>query len=374
VSEKPRASGLRSAREAFLRADYDMCVGLLSARRGIERDLLLARCYVRMNRLDDAERVLAASRGQGRSMWASLMAQLLIRRGDTVAASTYLDRALAASPNDQERSEAQYLRALLEWTAMRRDNAERILDSEQFGSFSGNAESLRGWLSIAKGDYASALNSLEGAVKLFGSDIYLECNALRTASNLAREMYMPAVMARVLHRVQRIEWTPYLQVPRFYIMRSAAWFRAIDGEYAEAMRQFHEIAALNIADPWRLYTYCDRAYFSFVLGEDINGWATAEEALALADLGVMHRWRDRRVALRREPLCDSPAARRTAILETLQSAHAEGPADARGDVGGAVGGRMGRVHGGTAREGLGKSDRGGRALQSRVFDLPAHRV
>lgn len=283
MSEKPRVSGLRSEREAFLRADYDTCAGLLSARRGIERDLLLARTYIRMNRLDDAERVLGASRGQGRSMWASLKAQLLIRRGETAAAGQFLDRALEAAPSDQERCEAQYLRALLEWTAMRRDNAQHILDTEQFGSFAGNAESLRGWLSIAKGDYASALNSLESAVKLFGSDIFLECNALRTASNLAREMYMPAVMARVLHRVQRIQWTPYLQVPRFYIMRSAAWFRAIDGEYGEAMRQFHELAALNIADPWRLYTYCDRAYFSFVLGEDINGWATAEEALALAD-------------------------------------------------------------------------------------------
>ncbi|MGH7737423.1 MAG: hypothetical protein ACREMP_06100 [Candidatus Tyrphobacter sp.] len=166
---------------------------------------------------------------------------------------------------------------------MRRDLAASILDEGDFGALSGGAESLRGWLAIAKGDYAAALTHLEAAAKLFGSDVYAECNVLRTAANLAREMYMPSVMARVMHRVSRIEWTPYLQVPRFHIMRSAAWFRAMEGDYGGAMRMLGEIASLDIPDHWRLYTFCDRAYFSFVLGEDVNGWVTAEEAMALAD-------------------------------------------------------------------------------------------
>ncbi len=283
MSEKARSAGLWSAREAFLRADYDTCAALLAARRGIERDYLLARCYIRMDRFADAERVLGASRGKDRSTWASLLAHSHFRRGDVAGARPLLDLADARATNDAERDEARFLRAFLEWIDLRREESATLLSTGTFGPFEGNAESLRGWLSIAKGDYAGALGQFENAIKLFGSDLFLECNALRTASNFAREMYMPAVMSRVLHRVSRIEWTPYLEVPRFHIMRSAAWFRAIDGEYGDAMRHFHELAALNVSDPWRLYTYCDRAYFSLVLGEEINGWATAEEALALAN-------------------------------------------------------------------------------------------
>lgn len=283
MSEKPRAAGLRLAREAYLRADYDTAAALLSARRGIERDFLLTRCYIRMGRFADAERVLISSRGKERATWSTLAAQARMRSGDITGAHPYIETALRRASNDDERGEARYTLALLEWMNLRRDRAAEILDQGDFAASAGNAESLRGWLAIAKSDYAGALAHLESAVKLFGSDLYLECNALRTASNFAREMYMPSVMSRVLHRISRIEWTPYLEVPRFHIMRSAAWFRAIDGEYGEAMRHFHELASLKVADPWRLYTYCDRAYFSLVLGEDINGWATAEEALALAN-------------------------------------------------------------------------------------------
>lgn len=270
------------AHDAYLHADYDACVAMLHDRRSIKRDFLLARAYLRMRRHADAESVLRSSRGKRRSTWAALMGAARARQGDSLTAQALLGDALGRAKTDEERAEARYQQALLHWMNGQPDAAEAIITGGEFGSQSGLVEELRGWIAVGRAEYALAVRSFERAAMLAGGDVMLECNALWTASTYAREMYMPAVMSRVLHRAGQLEWTPHLQVHRYHITRAAAWFAAIEGEYAHAMRQFCSLASFDVDASWRLYALCDRAYLSLALGEDVNGWAIADDALALA--------------------------------------------------------------------------------------------
>ncbi len=279
MAGETRAPGLRAARQAYLRADYDMCVSELRARRGVERDLLLARAYLRMRRNAEAERVLRLTQSQERSSWAALMGAAIARQGDSAGAKPLLEKALATARDDEERAEAWYQRALLYWMDKENDEADAILRRENFGSVNGRAEELRGWISVGREDYEGAIRHFERAAALSGGDVRLETNALRNASVYAREMYMPAVMSSVLHRVEHIARTPYVENNLYHIMRAAAWFAAIEGDYMRAMQGLRASAQFFTEGPWRVYTLCDQAYLSLVLGEEVNGWVIAEQAL-----------------------------------------------------------------------------------------------
>lgn len=274
-------SGLRTAREAFLRADYDDCIRLLQGKRGAARDFLLARTYLRMRRNADAERVLRGSRSKELSMWHSLMGAAVARQGGKDAKSL-LRTAAKTATTEEEISEARYQRALLHWMDKESEKASEILGKVVSPAYSGLSEELRGWLAIDAGDYVSAVMRFESAAALAGGDVMLECQALRNASIYAREMYMPAVMTSVLRRVESIKATPYLDVNLYHITRAAGWFAAIDGDYPQAMRRFRAILAFPVDTTWKIFALCDRAYLSLALGEELNGWAVAEEALELS--------------------------------------------------------------------------------------------
>lgn len=271
------------ARESFLRADFDTCIAMLRGRRSADRDFLLARAYLRMKRPADAEGVLRTSRGRERSTWALLLGVALARQNKDDEAQPLFSRAFAVAQTDDERGEARYQEALLHWMRERTDEAAVILSEGDFGSNSGLAEELRGWIAVRRAEYALAARAFEHAALLANGDVLLECNALSAASVIAREMHIPAIMTRVLHRVSRIEWTPYLQIQRFHITRAAAWFAAIEGEYAYALRRLRTAAKFAIGEAWQVGAMCDRAYLSLVLGEEFNGWALADEALDTAN-------------------------------------------------------------------------------------------
>lgn len=281
---------LRSAREAFLRADYDTCVELLRDKRGIARDLLLARTYLRMRKHAEAERVLRTSRAKDRSVWYSLMAAAVARQGGK-AAKGLLRTALRTAADDEERAEAYYQRAVLHWMDREIDKAEELLARITTPSYLGRREELRGILAVNRGNYIGALMHLEQAAALAGGDAMLECSTLRNASIYARETYMPAVMASVLRRVESIRRTPYLEVNLYHITRAAAWFAAIDGDYAKAMRRFRALLDFDVEAPWKIFALCDRAYLSLALGEELNGWAIADEALEQSAEVAWHSYR-----------------------------------------------------------------------------------
>lgn len=273
-----QSSGLRAAREAFLRADYDECVRILRTARGAPRDFLLARTYLRMRKNAEAERVLRSSRAKQRSTWHALMAAAVARQGGKDA-KRLLRTALKLARDDEERAEVHYQRAILHWMDGEIDKASGELEKIDAPAYAGLAEELRGIIEVNRSDYVGALMRFEQAAALANGDAMLECSALRNASIYAREMYVPAVMSSVLRRVESIRATPYVEVNLYHITRAAGWFAAIEGDYAQAMRRFQGILAFDVGEPWKIFALCDRAYLSLALGEELNGWAIADEAL-----------------------------------------------------------------------------------------------
>ncbi len=276
------APALSDAYDAYQRADLDACVALLQGRRSIERDQLLARAFIRMKRLTDAERVLTSSAGRRRSTTLALLGGTLARQGRDADAQPYLEQALATARTPNERAEARYTQALAHWLSRRTDEAAKILGEGDFASSGNVAESLRGFIAFRRGDYSEAVRCFERATLQSGDDLMEECSSLRAASVLSREMRVSSLMERVQRRMSQIEWTPHLELSRFHITRAAAWFTAIEGNYTQALRQFDEAASFGVSDAFRASAICDRAYLSLVLGEPLNGWALADEALDMA--------------------------------------------------------------------------------------------
>jgi hypothetical protein len=273
------------ALEAYLRTDYDACLDLLRGERGAERDLLLARTYIRMGRAKDAEELLKASSASQRSTWFVLMGLARAAQDDPAGGEVFVDEGLARARDRFERAEALHKKALLCWMQGKNDEAAAILKESDFNWQSHLAEELRGQLAAERYDYADAAAHYERAATLAASasDLNIVGSALRNASLYARERYMPAVMENIARTMCHIAWTPYLEISRYYIERAAAWFTAINGDYIDAMRQLRAVGGLNVSEPWRAYALCDRAYLSLVLGEEINGWAMAEDALEASE-------------------------------------------------------------------------------------------
>jgi hypothetical protein len=273
------------ALEAYLRADYGACLDALRSERGGERDLLLARTYLRMGRPKEAQAALENSSASGRSPWLTLMGLARARQNDAAGGLELVDEGLARARDRFERAEALHKKALLTWMQGKNDEASALLEANDFNWQSHLAEELKGQLAAERSDYAAALAHYERAATLANAsgDLMVACSALSNASLYARERYEPGVMENIVRSVSRINWTPHLAMWRYYIARAAAWFTAINGDYVEAMRQLRTIGAFDVSDPWRVYALCDRAYLSLVLGEEINGWALAEDALDAAD-------------------------------------------------------------------------------------------
>ncbi len=205
------------------------------------------------------------------------------RQGDTASATALIESALANARTKEERGDARYQRALLHWMLHEIDAASAVLEGEDFGANAAVAEELRAWVAVERSDYAEAIRRFEQAAILGGADVMVVTQSLANAAIYAREMYMPAVMSSVLHRVESIARTPYLELNLYQITRAAAWFAAIDGDFARAMQQFSALDSFRVDRAWHLYAICDRAYLSLALGEDVNGWSYADQALALTN-------------------------------------------------------------------------------------------
>jgi hypothetical protein len=268
---------------AYQAADYGLCVELLKGRRGADHDLLLAKAYLRLRSNAEAEGALKDSAARGRPIWFSLMAAARGRQGDLEGAHSLIDEALSSAKTPDETAYALYQRALLYWLERRVDEAESILSSTDFAGSLHHAEELRAWIASERGDYVGAMRAFARAAALAREDLAVEVTGLTNAALHAREMYEPAVMEAVLRRAAEIQWTPHLSEHRFQITRYAAWLNAIEGDFRQAMRRMYEAASLEISPAWRTYALCDRAYLSLVLGEEVNGWAAASEALAWAE-------------------------------------------------------------------------------------------
>lgn len=273
------------ALEAYLRTDYDACLDILRSERGADRDLLLARAYIRMGRPGEAEQLLRESSAHGRATSYVLMGLARARQEDLAGGLALVEEGLARAEDRFERAEALHKKALIVWMQGRNDDAAAILKDNDFNWQSHLAEELRGQLAAERYDYSTAAAHYERAATLAAAagDLNIVGSSLRNASLYARERYMPAVMENIARTMSHVTWTPYLEISRYYIARAAAWFTAINGEYIDAMRQLRAVETFNVSEPWRAYALCDLAYLSLALGEEINGWAMAEDALEAAE-------------------------------------------------------------------------------------------
>ncbi|HEY0381109.1 MAG TPA: LuxR C-terminal-related transcriptional regulator [Candidatus Elarobacter sp.] len=264
---------------AWFTGDFEGCLALCDRVRAHDVDmvsqlaLLRARALLRVQRPDDAIKVVSDVFVAHGTLDASLTARMLlgtayVRRGDHHRGIAILEEAQRASPHAHPtiRSEIALSIALGYYCLRQLEDAERALDLVSPDADIVHARALehRGWIAIARGDYAAATSSFSGAIGRLDDcrhyDRFLEAQSIYALSILAAERLDRPTWIFVEHRAERFDWSAGgLVSPQFWVGIYSSMMYEIDGRTADALRLAGDAEQLAGTSVLRLFAQCRRA-------------------------------------------------------------------------------------------------------------------
>lgn len=264
---------------AWFTGDFEGCLALCDRVRPHDVDmvsqlaLLRARALLRIQRPDDAIKVVSDVFVAHGTLDASLTARMLlgtahVRRGDHRYGITILEDAYRASPNAHPtiRSEIALSTALGYYCLRELDAAERALDLVCSDADIVHARALehRGWIAIARSDYAAATESFSGAIRRLDAcrhyDRFLEAQGIFALSMLAAERLDRPTWLFVEHRSDRFDWSASgLVAPQFWVGMYSSMVYEVEGRTGEALRLAGDAEVLAGSSVLRLLAQCRRA-------------------------------------------------------------------------------------------------------------------
>jgi DNA-binding CsgD family transcriptional regulator/tetratricopeptide (TPR) repeat protein len=264
---------------AWFTGDFEGCLALCDRVRPHDVDmvsqlaLLRARALLRVQRPDDAIKVVSDVFVAHGTLDASLTARMLlgtahVRRGDYRHGLDILEAAYRASPDAHPtiRSEIALSIALGHYCVRELDDAERALDLVSPAADIVHARALehRGWIAIARSDYAAATHSFSGALRRLDGcrhyDRFLEAQGIFALSMLAAERLDRATWIFVEHRSERFDWSASgLVAPQFWVGIYSSMVYEADGRTSEALRLAGDAEQLVVSSVLSLLAQCRRA-------------------------------------------------------------------------------------------------------------------
>ncbi|HEY6235190.1 MAG TPA: tetratricopeptide repeat protein, partial [Candidatus Elarobacter sp.] len=191
---------------AWFTGDFEGCLALCDRVRPHDVDmvsqlaLLRARALLRIQRPDDAIKVVSDVFVAHGTLDASLTARMLlgtahVRRGDYRQGIAILEEAQRAAlgAHPTVRSEIALSLALGYYCLRQLEDAERALDLVSSDADIVHARALehRGWIAVARSDYATATDNFSGALRRLDGcrhyDRFLEAQSIHALSILAAE-------------------------------------------------------------------------------------------------------------------------------------------------------------------------------------------
>ena len=241
---------------AWFTGDFEGCLALCDRVRPHDVDmvsqlaLLRARALLRIQRPDDAIKVVSDVFVAHGTLDASLTARMLlgtayVRRGDYRHGIAILEEAHRASPDAHPtiRSEIALSIALGYYCLRELESAERALDLVCSDADIVHARALehRGWIAIARSDYAAATDSFSGAIRRLDDcrhyDRFLEAQGIFALSMLAAERLDRPTWLFVEHRSDRFDWSASgLVAPQFWVGIYSSMVYEVEGRTADALR------------------------------------------------------------------------------------------------------------------------------------------
>ena len=272
---------------AWFTGDFEGCLALCDRVRLHDVDmvsqlaLLRARALLRIQRPDDAIKVVSDVFVAHGTLDASLTARMLlgtayVRRGDYERGIAILEEAHRASPNAHPtiRSEIALSIALGYYCLRRLEDAERALDLVSSDADIVHARALehRGWIAIARSDYASATESFSGSIRRLDEcrhyDRFLEAQGIHALSILAAERLDRPTWLFVEHRSDRFDWSARgLVAPQFWVGIYSSMMYEVDGRTGDALRFAGDAEQLAGSSVLRLFAQCRRAAILRNVGE-----------------------------------------------------------------------------------------------------------
>ena len=264
---------------AWFTGDFEGCLAVCDRVRPHDIDmvsqlaLLRARAFLRIGRPDDAIKVVSDVFVAHGTLDASLTARMLlgtayVRRGDYDHGIATLEEAHRASPHAHAtiRSEIALSIALGYYCLRQLDDAERALDLVSPDADIVHARALehRGWIAIARSDYATATDRFSGALRRLDDcrhyDRFLEAQGIHALSILAVERLDRPTWLFVEHRSDRFEWSARgLVAPRFWVGMYSSMMYEVDGRTGDALRLAGDAEQLAGSSVLRLFAQCRRA-------------------------------------------------------------------------------------------------------------------
>jgi DNA-binding CsgD family transcriptional regulator len=264
---------------AWFTGDFEGCLALCDRVRPHDVDmvsqlaLLRARALLRIQRPDDAIKVVSDVFVAHGTLDASLTARMLlgtayVRRGDHRRGIAILEEAYRASPNAHPtiRSEIALSIALGYYCLRRLEDAERALDLVSSDADIVHARALehRGWIAIARSDYANATDCFSGAIRRLDGcrhyDRFLEAQGIFALSMLAVERLDRPTWIFTEHRSGLFDWSASgLVVPQFWVGIHSSMMYEIDGRTGDALRFAGDAEDLAGSSVLRLVAQCRRA-------------------------------------------------------------------------------------------------------------------
>ncbi|MDQ6940939.1 MAG: LuxR C-terminal-related transcriptional regulator [Candidatus Eremiobacteraeota bacterium] len=272
---------------AWFTGDFEGCLALCDRVRPHDVDmvsqlaLLRARALLRIQRPDDAIKVVSDVFVAHGTLDASLTARMLlgtayVRRGDHQHGIALLEEAQRASPNAHPtvRSEIALSIAFGYYCLRRLEDAERALDLVSSDADIVHARALehRGWIAVARADYATATERFSGAIRRLDDcrhyDRFLEAQGIHALSILAAERLDRPTWLFVEHRSDRFDWSARgLVAPQFWVGIHSSMMYEVDGRTADALRLAGDAEQLAGSSVLRLFAQCRRAAILRGVGE-----------------------------------------------------------------------------------------------------------
>jgi DNA-binding CsgD family transcriptional regulator/tetratricopeptide (TPR) repeat protein len=275
------------AMRAWFTGDFEGCLALCDRVRPHDIDmvsqlaLLRARALLRIDRPDDAVKVVSDVFVAHGTLDASLTARMLlgtgyVRRGDYERGLAILEEAYGASPDAHPtiRSEIALSIALGYYRLRRLDDAERALDLVSANADIVHARALehRGWIAIARADYATASDCFSGALRRLDAcrhyDRFLEAQSIFALSILAAERLDRPTWIFVEHRAERFDWSASgVATPQFWVGLYSSMMYEVDGRTSDALRLAGDAEQRAGSPVMRLFAQCRRAAILRNVGE-----------------------------------------------------------------------------------------------------------